>query len=63
MGSGIEKLIIKPGEEKDYHAVAVPEDRRTDAEKRFDARLSEKVCVLFPFTCFPFLSYIGKGIH
>lgn len=38
----LEKFIVKPGEEKDYHPVAEAEDTRTYAEKRFDERLKKK---------------------
>lgn len=41
----MEKLIVKPGEEKDYHSVKEPEDTRTDAEKRFDEHLKQKVWI------------------
>ena len=41
----LEKLIVKPGEEKDYHSVKEPEDTRTDAEKRFDENLKQKVWI------------------
>lgn len=39
----LEKLIVKPGEEKNYHPVEPVEDYRTEAEKRFDERLKQKV--------------------
>ena len=39
----LEKLLVKPGEEKDYHPVEQSEDYRTEAEKRFDERLKQKV--------------------
>lgn len=39
----IEKLLIKPGEEKNYKQVIEDEDTRTEAEKRFDERLSQRV--------------------
>ncbi|KAK8809163.1 hypothetical protein WA171_001287 [Blastocystis sp. BT1] len=38
----LEKLIVKPGEEKNYHPVEPVEDYRTEAEKRFDERLKQK---------------------
>ncbi|KAK8790304.1 hypothetical protein WA588_000464 [Blastocystis sp. NMH] len=38
----LEKLLVKPGEEKDYHPVEQSEDYRTEAEKRFDERLKQK---------------------
>ena len=41
----LKKLIVKPGEEKDYHSVKEPEDTRTDAEKRFDEHLKQKVWI------------------
>ena len=39
----LEKIFIKPGEEKDYKPVVESEDTRTEAEKRFDERLSQRV--------------------
>ena len=39
----VEKVLVKPGEEKDYHPVEQSEDYRTEAEKRFDERLKQKV--------------------
>ena len=39
----LEKIFIKPGEEKDYKPVVENEDTRTEAEKRFDERLSQRV--------------------
>ena len=39
----LEEIVIKPGEEKDYKPVVESEDTRTEAEKRFDERLSQRV--------------------
>ena len=39
----LEKFIVKPGEESTYHPVEEKEDYRTEAEKRFDEHLSQRV--------------------
>ena len=39
----LEKFIVKPGEESTYHPVEEKKDYRTEAEKRFDEHLSQRV--------------------
>ena len=41
----LEKLVAKPEEESTYLPVEEKEDYRTEAEKQFDERLKQQVCL------------------